>query len=220
MSEPFHLAPRLTFDGREIVDLGKKLEALPKDTWPKAIAVSLTDSANEARDDLREQIRKKLIIRKKWVLGGVISQAAEKDDRPVQALVGILQDRAFLADHFTGKVRKAGKYQFAIPHAARKKPEANITKSNRPEELLQKKAFVGEEGGKTHILQEYGPKRLITKGKHKGEKRRRVKLMYLLRDKVEIQKQMDFHQEVEASVARTFERHFTRRAEKILKGKR
>lgn len=97
-------------------DVAAALAKLAREQLPFATAVALTRIAQDARNDVRHQLRRSFTLRSRRVEGGIQINRAEKRDWPhPKAEVGTKD--SFMARHVTGGTKKplAGTKHVAIP---------------------------------------------------------------------------------------------------------
>lgn len=133
VSKAFYLAPKIEIDGREIADLGKKLKALPEKEWPFALARALTATGKRAVPHVQGRAEKAFIIRKPWVLKGIRSTFATKQNLEVE--VGSRDD--FMKEQVDGGDRKAKSHRIPVPVNIRRDVTRAIPRSKFPAALLK-----------------------------------------------------------------------------------
>lgn len=102
-------------DTTEMVELGKRLEALADKQLPFATALALTRTARLARDRLRSEMPLHFKIRNPNVTLAVQYKAASKRDHPPKALVHTQPWAGFLTLHVTGGTKRAAGGRVAVP---------------------------------------------------------------------------------------------------------
>jgi len=167
---------------------------------PFAIAMALTHTAKDAQKRLIADLPAHFTIRDKWVSRGIRIVPARKND-PV-AEVG--SKDAFMARQAIGGVKEGKDGMVAIPIAARANPRRKTRPSKWPKALLRKdRHFIGSAAGKLGVW--------------KKSKRGRLKLMWLLREKVNIPARWPFLDTVSDVVRKEWHRNAWKALERAVK---
>ena len=162
-----------------------------------AAAVALTRTAKDAQEKVRRQLPERFTIRTGWVGKGIRIKPARKND--LEASVRVLDD--FMALQETGGLRKSQSGEaLAVPVGARPTPRSVTRPSKFPSRLLEKPChFIAafHDDPQTHAVWRRG-----------GRKGRKLKLMYVFSDRVEIKPQFRFLETVQAVVEARFAENF------------
>ncbi len=180
----------------------KALFWLQRSQLPFATAVALTRTAQEARDDVRQRMRRTFTIRSKRPVTGVQIKAARKGMRPIRSEVGTKD--AFMAEHALGATRKAFKARrIAIPMRFMSKlrtRRGKFRKGDQPRGILSRK---GASVADTPI----GPTILRPRGRGRTKPLRRT---FFLRRSIKIAATWPFEKQVRTSARRSYASHFRR----------
>jgi hypothetical protein len=163
---------RITSDFKKAA---KKL-GVAKKQLPFVIALTLTRVAQEAQQELKEDLVSRFVSRGAWVPRSIRIRPARKGPAP-ESIVGTLYRP--MVDHVTGgdKTPQQGR-AVAIPVRARHKPRQRTTPSKWPGALLSRPNFFSKqlEGGSLGIFE-----------RMRG-KARKTRLWWVLTDRVQIKK--------------------------------
>lgn len=199
----------------QLYEYAKAMDSLAARQMPFVTARTLTLTARDARDAVRDGLPQRFTIRSNWVRKGIQFRGATKAI-PV-AVVGSRD--WFMASQEKGGVRRARHSQhLARPVAIRKSKAARITKGKRPRALLNNK---GQAGGKRRFFVT-----TLRKGRNAGKKavlrrtgrdRFPVQVLYVMEKRQRIVPRFGFHKTVMLTVRRRLSKNFGRVAAGVIK---
>lgn len=136
---------RIEIDTRELAAFARTLGDLAEKQMPFAVAAALTDTARQARDELRKNLPKHFKVRNPSVTRGIQYKPASKRDNPPTALVHTEPWAGFLTLHVTGGVKHARGGRVAVPtRIVKRTGKGRIKKAQKPRPLRERKGL--EEG--------------------------------------------------------------------------
>lgn len=146
MAEGTHELAAIHVDTRGLVKFARELEALADRQLPFALAASLTDTARQARDEVRSRMPKHFKVRNESVRNAVQFMPADKRDPEPTALVHTQPWAGFLTLQVTGGTKRAHLGRVAVPtRIVRRSARGRILKSLKPRPLRLRR---GLEAGK------------------------------------------------------------------------
>lgn len=141
---------------------------LQREQAPFATSRAVNDLANMAVAGVQETMKTNFTIRRPWVLGGIfVRKYSNKKDDPLEAILAIRDDRAFLAKFEDGGVKLPRGKNLALPAEIPGVTKASVVPAgSRPRAFGQwqnrrgnERTFIILEGPGAGIWQRYGPSR-------------------------------------------------------------
>ena len=162
-----------------------------------AAAVALTRTAKDAQEEVRRQLPERFTIRTGWVGKGIRIKPARKDG--LEASVRVMDD--FMALQETGGSKRSSSGEsLAIPFGARPNPRSVTRPGKFPGALMAKpRHFIAafHDDPQTHAV-----------WRRSGRQSRKLNLMYVFSDRVEIKPRFRFLETVQAVVEARFAENF------------
>ena len=190
---------KIQFDSHE---LQTWLSNVQQKQMPYATARALTDTAQDIKTAAIDSAKKNFTLRNNWVVKGIRINRAEKKDWPnIKAEIGSKDN--FMKLQEEGGVKKKN----AIPRGARPVKTAITTPAKWPGAMLKKNnAFVGT----------------VRTGKRAVyiRQRKRLKLMYVFQDTVNIKPRWKLKETAEQVGRKVMQGHFMRRIDEALRSAR
>ena len=197
---------RIQVDTSELAAFGLQLEAWADRQFPFATAAALTDTARQARDDVRGRMSKHFKIRNEGVRRAVNFKAADKRDQEPEAIVHTEPWAEFLTFQVTGGVKRAKGGRVAVPtRIVRRGARGRISKPQKPRPLRERR---GLEEGRLERGQ------IVVRGVKTAPPG--LSIFYHLVRGARIEARWPFEPEVRAVVARELAGNFTRRLQQAI----
>ncbi|ABK43758.1 hypothetical protein Mmc1_1247 [Magnetococcus marinus MC-1] len=167
-----------------------------------ATAVALTRTAQDAQAEVRRRLPERFTIRTGWVAKGIRIKPAKKSD--LQASVRVLDP--FMAMQETGGSKRSQTGDaLGVPVGARPNPKSVTRPGKFPGALLKKPNHF--------IAPLHDDPSTYAVWRRSGRKGRKLKMMYLFADRVEIKPRFGFMDTVKAVVEARFQENFGRAME-------
>lgn len=142
-----------------------------------AVAKALTATAVEVQKEVRENMPNRFTLRRQWVVNGIMVERATKDN---------LTATVYSRDKFMGLQEVGGpksplRQYLALPTSMVRRTKTDvIAKADRPKNL----------GDKVEVIEFEGRKWLALKRARKGANNQRLRLLYLLVPRAQLQKRL------------------------------
>lgn len=142
-----------------------------------AVAKALTNTAVEVQKEVRKNMPGRFTLRRQWVVNGILVERATKDS---------LTATVYSRDKFMGLQEVGGPksplHQYlALPTSMVRRTKTDvISKADRPKNL----------GDKVEVIEFEGHKWLALKRARKGANNQRLRLLYLLVPRAQLQKRL------------------------------
>lgn len=142
-----------------------------------AVAKALTATAVEVQKEVRKNMPGRFTLRRQWVVNGILVERATKDN---------LTATVYSRDKFMGLQEVGGpksplRQYLALPTSMVRRTKTDmITKADRPKNL----------GDKAEVIEYEGRKWLALKRPRKGANNQRLRLLYLLVPRAQLQKRL------------------------------
>lgn len=229
----------------DFAGLNRWIDSKVQRELPFATALSLTWTAKDAQEQVKDDLPDDFTIRRPWVAKGIRIKPARKSARlaSIAAKVGSVDD--FMALHQTGGKKTGRGGRVANPIGARKAPSAVTPKSRWPGALLKKPGHflaplstggrfasastnrksggkraaqraLSSKGATIGLWKRQGRKRVMERGRYKGQRRQPIKLLYVLTASVHVKPRWDLPEQVSKVTSLRLARNFDRALDRAL----